>query len=94
MPNWSEGSEERGRPTTARPFVGAVGCGQGPCKGGRTRPARKGQRLPTASLQRGSTYRGVACGHDTHPPTRCLPRAAVANSAHYCRLRRGSGDSG
>ncbi|RWW16210.1 hypothetical protein BHE74_00007124 [Ensete ventricosum] len=64
----SDGSEERGWPTTARPFARATGYGQAPV--GATACGQATGAAPVAS-----PHRGVAFRHGARQPTRCRPWA-------------------
>ncbi|RRT47419.1 hypothetical protein B296_00015833 [Ensete ventricosum] len=61
------------------------------------RLARKGQRLPAASRQRGDAHKGTAYGHGACPPARCRSRAttlaagATANGTDCYRLHNDHG---
>ncbi|RWW58915.1 hypothetical protein BHE74_00034183 [Ensete ventricosum] len=57
----------------------------------RPRLARKGQRLPAASRQRGDAHKGTVYGHGARSPVRCRLRAATANGTDCYRLHNDDG---
>ncbi|RRT75836.1 hypothetical protein B296_00005410 [Ensete ventricosum] len=70
----------QGRSTVARASVGVAARGQ--VVGGALACCQltRGGTCPQSG-SRGSAHRGVACGNDTCPPSRCCLRAATANGA-------------